>query len=82
MRLHQHIAELKISMAAWGRACNVPDRSTARRYVNGMRVPPPEVIVRTYLWSGGQVTPNDFYDLPALPEGTDPDTRVGSQEAA
>ena len=77
MKLHEHLAHRKIPMAAWGRACGVPDRSSARRYAMGERMAPPEVVVRTYLWSAGAVTPNDWYDLPPLPgEAAD------SQEAA
>lgn len=53
----------------------VPD--TFRRYAHGMRVPRPAHMVAIYLLTGGRVTPNDFYDLPALPEAAG-----DSQEAA
>lgn len=68
MRLQEYLAKKNIKMAAWGRAVGVETRATARRYVLGSHIPPREAIVRTFLWSGGQVTPNDFYDLPALPK--------------
>lgn len=68
MKLHEHLVEKKVSMAAWGRACGVAGRATARRYVKGELIPPRAVMSRTYVWSAGQVTPNDFYDLPELPD--------------
>jgi hypothetical protein len=32
------------------------------------KIPGPDNISRLYVWSHGQVTPHDFYDLPALPD--------------
>jgi hypothetical protein len=51
----------------------VPD--TFRRYAQGMRLPRPPHMVAIYTLTGGEVTPNDFYDLPPLPP-------VDAQEAA
>lgn len=44
----------------------VPD--TFRRYALGQRLPRPPHMVSIYILTAGAVTPNDFYDLPALPE--------------
>lgn len=69
MKLHDFLAQKNIKMATWGRAVGVSSRSTARRYVVGELFPPREVLERTFLWSGGQVAPNDWCDLPKLPAG-------------
>ena len=42
---------------------------TVRRYESGQRIPSRQHMARIYLATGGAVAPNDFYDLPALPEG-------------
>lgn len=38
----------------------------ASRYCNGTRIPVPPMMGRIYVLTHGQVTPNDFYDLPKL----------------
>ena len=35
----------------------------ALRWVNGARVPSKENMQKIYEWSGGQVEPNDFYNI-------------------
>ncbi len=67
-KLHHWLTAEKLSAAKWGRGVGIYDRSTAARYVNGERMAPPAVVIRTYLWSGGQVRPDDWYELPALDE--------------
>ncbi len=56
----------------WGyadlaRACEF-DPETGRRYANGKRVPKKPHGQKIYVVTGGEVTPDDFYDLPALPK--------------
>ena len=67
MRLGDHIVARELSFAEAGRQCGVTT-SEIRRFARGERIPRPATMARIYLWSGGAVTPNDFYDLPALPE--------------
>lgn len=64
---------------SWAEAGRRIDATTseARQYAFG-RVPRKSPMARIYLATGGQVTPNDFYDLPPLPECAAAD----SQEAA
>lgn len=38
------------------------------RWENGVNIPNRREMVALYLLSGGRVTPNDFYDLPELPD--------------
>lgn len=62
------------------------DRSpeTVRCWCKGQRIPRAEDMVLIFKWSGGLVTPNDFYDLPELPssvpadEGDDLDELLNS----
>lgn len=41
--------------------------STICRVASGEHVPGPQLIARIYVETDGHVTPNDFYDLPYLP---------------
>lgn len=45
------------------------DRETGRRYAEGKRVPKKPHGQKIYVVTRGAVTPNDFYELPALPAG-------------
>lgn len=63
---------MKTSGWTWDRAAReigLANGTAARRLAHGT-TPKPATMARIYLATGGQVTPNDFYDLPALP-GTD-----------
>jgi hypothetical protein len=64
--LHDWMRDEKLSAAEWGRQVGVNSRATAARYANGDRMPPPPVIVATYVLSRRRVPPNDWYDLPDL----------------
>ena len=55
-----------LSQAELGKRLGVAQASIAR-YESG-RVPEPETVIRYYLATGGQVQPNDFFDLPDLPK--------------
>lgn len=50
---------------ATGRKTNA---AVVHRWERGAQIPRRLEMVALYLLSGGQVTPNDFYALPALPE--------------
>lgn len=41
------------------------DPFSVRRYRLGQKIPKPDVMIRIIRASGGQVMPNDFYDIPA-----------------
>lgn len=41
------------------------DPFSVRRYRLGQKIPRPDVMIRIVRESGGQVMPNDFYDIPA-----------------
>ena len=78
MRLSQWIAAEGLTDAQAARRLGVSGPSTVARYKfdpetgvgqhRERRRPSPDLMVRIYVESGGRVTPNDFYDLPALPE--------------
>ena len=38
-----------------------------RYWLNGERRPSHYLMTKIYIWSGGQITPNDFHELPSLP---------------
>ena len=48
-------------------------RSTVSRLRRGKAQLSKPLAATLYLLTGGQVTPNDFYDLPALPEAAGAD---------
>jgi len=54
------------------------NRATISRLRRRRARPSPELASLLYSLTGGQVTPNDFYDLPALPDAASGD----AQEAA
>lgn len=54
-----------MSAAKWGRVVGL-SRMQALRAVKGEVIPRKDVVVRTYIWSRGVVTPDDWYDLPDL----------------
>jgi hypothetical protein len=65
MKIHEHLAVEKLSAAGWGRLMGL-SRAQAARAVRGKAVPSRRVVIRTYVWSGGKVRPDDWYDLPDL----------------
>lgn len=48
-------------------AIGAAHRKVVWRYRKGVQIPTPQFMGRLYLFTAGAVTPNDFYDLPALP---------------
>lgn len=70
MKLKAYLAERKLSRAEFGSRLSRPRPSqTITRWCHGTHVPGPEDVAAIYLATGGRVTPNDFYDLPPLPNG-------------
>jgi transcriptional regulator with XRE-family HTH domain len=70
MRLRDWIAAQELSFAELGRSIGVTT-SEARRFALGERTPRQPTMHRIYLATAGQVTPNDFYNLPPLPDTTE-----------
>lgn len=46
----------------------------ARRWVNGEVIPNRQTIEKIYEWSGGQVEPNDFYNINETEKDNENDT--------
>lgn len=65
MKWGDWISDCTLSWAEAGRRVGVT-KSAARQFAYG-RVPRRATMLRIYLATGGRVSPNDFYDLPALP---------------
>ena len=74
-KLQRFLQDREISVAAFADGINV-HLATAYKYINGGRIPDREVMPRIVEWSGGELTPNDFYDLPA------PEPRPDMEETA
>lgn len=66
MHLSTYLCVNDITQTQLARACGVSVNS-ANRWVNRQHVPAPEMMIRIYVWTNGQVRPDDFYDLPDLP---------------
>lgn len=65
MILSEYLKLYNISRTSFARLINV-SRVSASRYASETRLPPREAIISIYKVTGGQVTPNDFYNLPDL----------------
>lgn len=64
MKLEERIRQLGLTQLEYGKRIDSSQQAVAR-YCKG-RIPSRAVMTRIYYESGGQVTPNDFYDLPAI----------------
>lgn len=62
IKLRQFLEESGQSVADMARALCVK-HTVALRWANGCRVPSKENMQKIYEWSGGQVEPNDFYNI-------------------
>ena len=65
MKLGIYLSSKEISIAEFARLLNV-SRVTVNDYVRGRKKPSEENMVAIFNLSGGLVTPNDFYEIPAL----------------
>lgn len=71
MRLLDYLRDRKESFAAFGR--RLPSHkpaATVQRWALGARDPSPDDKRDIFVTTEGQVTPNDFCDLPSLPQRT------------
>jgi transcriptional regulator with XRE-family HTH domain len=66
-KLKDYLDKHDIPVADFAAAINV-HVATAYRYVNGRRIPDPEVLLRIVEWSDRELTPNDLYGIPAPSE--------------
>lgn len=64
MKLGHWMQREKLTLAEVGERID-KHLSSVQKYVLG-RVPSKETMVRIFVLSRGEVTPNDFYDLPEL----------------
>ena len=67
MDLRSYLDVRDMSIAAFADLLGVSVQ-TVHRYVNGDRLPRPDVMVRIAEVTGGAVKPNDFYPVCAKPE--------------
>lgn len=67
MLLKEYLLMEKLSVAVFAKRIGTT-RMQVWRYLNGA-IPRPEAMARIVGATGGQVTPNDFYSLPALSSG-------------
>lgn len=61
MKFKDYIAEHDLSYSDVGKAIGV-STAAAHRYATGKRIPQQETMQRIIEFSGGTVTPNDFYN--------------------
>jgi transcriptional regulator with XRE-family HTH domain len=69
MKLAVWLDRQGISVAEFGRRIGKP-QPTAQRYAAGARIPEPETMTKIAEITGGEVMPNDFYDVspPTAPD--------------
>lgn len=65
MKLNYYLATRAYPAKEFGRRLGVSGAAVAR-YAAGKRIPAPDVMRRIVVETEGAVTPNDFYDLPAV----------------
>ena len=65
MQLSDYLESIGKTHSAFARELHVA-RHTLWRYATARRVPPPNLIARIWLMTGGQVGPRDWYELPPL----------------
>lgn len=74
MRWGDWVKARGLSWEAAARLIDAPNATAAHRYAHGA-IPRRGVMVKIYLATGGQVAPNDFYDLPSVPETAQADSQ-------
>lgn len=71
MKLAEYISKQGMTHAEFGALIGVP-QATVSRYVNGVRIPhDKETFDKIFEATGGQVTPNDFFDTPTQAEAAE-----------
>ncbi len=63
MQLRDYLNQSNISPINFAGLVGVGHQNVYR-YLSGKRIPSPEIMRRIVVATDGQVTPNDFYDLP------------------
>lgn len=73
MKLKDWLAKEGLSPTDFARRLKRP-QATIARYVNGDRIPEPPIMAEIVDATGGEVMPNDFYDLapPTSPDADQP----------
>lgn len=72
MKLQEYLNGIGLSHTAAAAEMEF-SRAAVSNWCSGARIPRQDEMRAIYLWSGGLVQPNDFYDLPDLPPiGDDP----------
>lgn len=66
MKMSSYIAAHGLTLTEMAVRLGLPVQ-TVSRYASGARRPREAEMVRIYEVTGGQVTPNDFFDLPGQP---------------
>lgn len=69
MKLSAYIESNKLTHTEVADACGT-SVSTITRAADGKTIPSRELMDKLFEFTGGLVTPNDFYDLGAAPDGT------------
>lgn len=67
MKLREYLSAKTLTANEFGRRIGV-SQAAVTRYASGARIPEPKTMRRIVEATGGAVTPNDFYDLPAPPQ--------------
>jgi hypothetical protein len=65
MKLGDWIERERLTLEAFGRRIN-RNYTAVARYIRGERLPGRKTYIDIYVETRGEVTPNDFYDLPEL----------------
>lgn len=73
MTLQKYLEQTNKRVADLARDFNVV-HCVARRWVNGEVMPSRQTIEKIYEWSGGQVEPNDFYNINETEKDNENDT--------
>lgn len=67
MNLQAYITRERLTIGEFARRIQVRSHTTVHRYKRGEKIPRRDVMRRIYIATGGNVAPNDFYDLPEVP---------------
>jgi transcriptional regulator with XRE-family HTH domain len=71
MKLTDYRKSRGMTVAALARDLGKP-HETIRRWENGDAVPRKREVERIFAWSGGEVRPEDWYELPGKAAGAQP----------
>lgn len=66
MKLSTYLDESKITKAVFAASIEVSVQAL-HRYIDGKRIPRPEVMARISAATSGRVQPNDFFDITLTP---------------